>query len=145
MATKPHTIDTFMAQLLAPIAQSEEQANCRKFMRQLETDRRLAWEAQQKEVDRVVRRRDASWANYRACEDQVRAKALLAAHHAVDGEWLRAMMALFLTPAPSHREMRWKRSVPYYMNQPGGKEAYARDEALLGPIPIRKPKPKKSV
>ncbi len=132
MAAKPYAIDTFVAQLLAPIADSEEQADTKAYRKQIKSDMERAWNFGMERIRVAEALQVVAWEAFRLSGERYvsdptpRAVAVNKAFQAL----LAIELKQCLIPAPTAVQMRWKkRNVDARHQTDEIKAAIARDEA----------------
>lgn len=118
MASRAPITSTFIAKLLAPLPEAVEQANDRRFLRQLQIDLSERWWRQMTKTRRAEHLRLAQEENCGTPECW--------AYHAPCAEQM-------LVPAPDRAALKWKRAHRRFEGgRPDWEAQIAADEAWLG-------------
>lgn len=119
------------AKLLAPLPDGEERVASPRFLKRLENDRRIPWEAGLQALH------EAEAAHTLAVARDRREKTTFLARYSLDSykALVSARDAQCCIPAPSARETRWKARQQVEKMSPAAREQYSRDCARHGVKP----------
>lgn len=123
----PTAHSLFLEQLLAPIPDSEEQADTPAFRKRIERDKLMPWRKAMEVVEVAKARHTIAAITGRNSGDHLSAEIL-----ATWSRLVAAQRAQCLVPAPTMKEVRWKkRQLPSLIREPDIAAAIAADEARL--------------
>lgn len=123
----PTAHSLFLEQLLAPIPDSEEQADTPAFRKRIERDRLMPWSKAMEAVKVAEARHTIASITARNSGEHLSAETLRTWRGLLD-----AQRAQCLVPAPTMKEVRWKkRRLPQIVREPDIAAAITADEARL--------------